>query len=206
MTKARSKAQRRRKSITLPGGEIAPQRPTGRDRRHTNQPAEAADKPALAVRARLSGCTVEEARDVLASEDMGRCIMYLIQTPQKRRDLFSVWQSFNAAWHNFAGRCLSITPTPQAAALPMLPEVTETDPTVRADPRSQDERAEAANDRWHEWLGNLMHSLTAPQRHALRGALHGYGAQLWNPDTCKPTDEGILAVQALGILHVVRTT
>ena len=204
MTKARTKAQRRRKGITLPGGKRIPQ-PAAQGRRVDLEPQEPADLIALATRARLTGCTVEEARDVLASEDMGRCIRYLIQNEQKRRDLFSVWQSFNAVWHNFAGRCLSITPTPQAAALPMLPEVTQTDPTVRADPRSHDERDDAARRNWYDWIDLLMHRLTAPQRHALRGSLHGYGAEVWTPDKRAPTKAGELAIEALAILHLART-
>ena len=51
-TKARTKSQRRRKGkITLPGGEEASARPTGRDRRHTHQPQEDARLPMLAARA-----------------------------------------------------------------------------------------------------------------------------------------------------------
>jgi hypothetical protein len=136
---------------------------------------------------------------------MGRCIMALVADTQRRRDLFSVWQAFNAAWDTYLTRCRSITPTPQAAALPMLPEAMQTDPTVRADPRTHDERDAAARDRWHEWIDLLMHRLNDPHRHAVRGALHGYGAQLWNEDALRPTNEGILAVQALGILHLART-
>jgi hypothetical protein len=141
----------------------------------------------------------------MASDDMSRCIRQLASDAQRGRDVLGVWHSLNAAWHTYSIRCLGIPPTPQAAALPMLPEAMQTDPTVRADPRTHDERDAAANDRWLEWIDLLMHRLTAPQRHAVRGALHGYGAQLWNADTLRPTNEGILAVQALGILHLART-
>lgn len=206
MTKARTKGQRRRqRAITLPGGETAPQRPTGRDRRHINQPQEPADMIALAARARLTGCTVEAARDVLAGEDMGRCIIALARSPERRRDLFGVWQALNAAWHNYATRCCSITPTPQAAALPMLPDPMETDPSLRVDLRTSDERAEAARRVWFEWVELLQHRLTFAQRHALRGSLHGYGAEVWNSDDRKPTKAGHLAIEALASLHVART-
>ena len=87
----------------------------------------------------------------------------------------------------------------------MLPDPMQTDPSLRIDIRTALEKDEAARRIWYEWIDLLMHRLTAPQRHAVRGALHGYGAQLWNADTLRPTTEGILAVQALGILHIART-
>ena len=204
MTKARTKAQRRRKGITLPGGKRIPQ-PATQGRRVDLEPQEPADLIALATRARLTGCTVEEARDVLASEDMGRCIMALVTDAQRRRDLLGVWQALNAAWANYAARCLSITPTPQAAALPMLPDPMQTDQSLRIDIRTSEERDEAARRVWFEWIDLLMHRLTAPQRHALRGSLQGYGAEVWNPDARKPTKAGHLAVDALAALHAART-
>ena len=205
MTKARTKGQRRRqRAITLPGGARIPQ-PATQGRRVDLEPQEPADLIALAARARLTGCTVEAARDVLAGEDMGRCIIALARSPERRRDLFSVWQALNAAWHNYATRCCSITPTPQAAALPMLPDPMQTDPSLRIDIRTADERDEAARRVWFEWIDLLMHRLTFPQRHALRGSLHGYGAEVWNPDERKPTKAGHLAVEALAALHAART-
>lgn len=205
MTKARTKGQRRRqRAITLPGGARIPQ-PATQGRRVDLEPQEPADLIALAARARLTGCTVEAARDVLAGEDMGRCIIALARSPERRRDLFSVWQALNAAWHNYATRCCSITPTPQAAALPMLPDPMQTNPSLRIDIRTADERDEAARRVWFEWIDLLMHRLTFPQRHALRGSLHGYGAEVWNPDDRKPTKAGCLAVEALAALHAART-
>ena len=205
MTKARTKGQRRRqRAITLPGGARIPQ-PATQGRRADLEPQEPADLIDLAARARLTGCTVEAARDVLAGEDMGRGIIALARSPERRRDLFSVWQALNAAWHNYATRCCSITPTPQAAALPMLPDPMQTDPSLRIDIRTADERDEAARRVWFEWIELLMHRLTFAQRHALRGSLHGYGAEVWNPHDRKPTKAGYLAVEALAALHAART-
>lgn len=207
MTKARTKGQRRRqrqRAITLPGGARIPQ-PATQGRRVDLEPQEPADLIALSARARLTGCTVEVARDVLAGEDMGRCILALARSPERRRDLLGVWQGLNAAWVNFATRCLSVTPTPQAAALPMLPDPVQTDQSLRIDPRTADEKDEAARRVWYEWIDLLMHRLTAPQRHALRGSLQGYGAEVWNPNTRKPTKAGHLAVEALAALHAART-
>jgi hypothetical protein len=136
---------------------------------------------------------------------MGRGIWHIASTPQVRRDLLGVWQSLNAAWANYAARCLSITPTPQAAALPMLPDPMQTDQSLRIDIRTAEEKDEAARRVWYEWIDLLMHRLTAPQRHALRGSLQGYGAEVWNPDARKPTKAGHLAVDALAALHAART-
>jgi hypothetical protein len=201
VTKAATKAKRRRrKGITLPGGKSAPQRPTGRDRRHTNQPQEPADAVALAARARLTGCTTDEARDTLAGNDMGRCIRAMRPNPQDRRDLEAIWQGMSASWWNYSTRCLSLIPSAQSSSMPMLPEPMQTDQSLRIDPRTGEEKDEAARRVWFAWLESLM-GLPAGQRHALRGHLQGYGAEVWNPDTRQPTRAGALAVAALAALH-----
>lgn len=206
MTKAKSKAARRKlkRAITLAGGMSAPQRPTGRDRRHTNQPQEAADLVALKARAARTGCSVEDARDVLAGEDMGRCIRAMRPGAEDRRALLGVWQGLCASWANYCARCLSITPTPQAAALPMLSEPMQTDQSLRVDLRTGDERDEAARRVWFEWLEQLM-TLPADQRNALRGHLQGYGAEVWDANTLRATRAGALAVKALAALNEQRS-
>lgn len=60
-----SKAERKRRkkrSITLAGDAKVNQRPTGRDRTHTNQPQEDARMTALTARARQHGITTDEAK------------------------------------------------------------------------------------------------------------------------------------------------
>lgn len=204
MTKARTKGRKRReRKITLPGGQSVAHRPTGRDRSHTNQPKEDAALVALAARARLTGCTIEEARDILASDDMGRCIRAMRPDSADRRDLLNTWQAISAAWHNYATRCLSITPGAQAAALPMLPEPMQTDPSLRVDIRSGPEKDEAARRAWFGWLEAFM-DLPADQRHAVRGHLQGYAGAIWDADRLRPTMTGALAVKALAALHVGR--
>jgi hypothetical protein len=205
VTKARTAAQRRRESrarkrqITLAGAD-----PVQRKVTHGPRPAEPpADAVALAYRARFTGCTVEDARDVLAGEDMGRCILAMRPNPQDRRDLLTAWQGINSAWHNYRARCLSLPPGPQAAALPMLPEPMQTDQSLRVDLRTGDERDEAARNAWFGWLEQLM-ALPPDQRHALRGHLQDYGAPVWDADTHRPTRAGALAVAALAALHRLR--
>jgi hypothetical protein len=201
MTKAKTKAERQRakrqraRQITLTGAETRDRAAT-RGPRHTEPP----DQVALTARARRTGCTVEEARDVLAGEDMGRCIRFMRPGGEDRRDLMGVWQGITASWHNYATRCLSLTPTPQAAALPMLSDPMQTDQSLRVDLRTSDERDEAALRVWFEWLARLM-DLPADQRHALRGHLQDYGAPVWDADARRPTRHGALAVKALAALH-----
>jgi hypothetical protein len=206
VTKARTKAQRRLQRgrranlITLAGGDqISARKPQGH--RADLTPQEPADLVALTVRARLTGCTVEDARDVLASEPMGRCIRALRSSAQDRRDLLGVWQSLCAAHANYAHRCLSLTTSAQSSSLPMLPDPMQTDPSLRVDLRTPDERDEAARRVWLEKLEALM-ALPPGQRHALRGHLQGYGADIWDTDRLRPTAAGQLAVEALAALHL----
>ena len=208
MTKAKTKRQRaaqrrtaRAATITLAGGEAAPQRPTGRDRRHTNQRADPADAVALAVRARLTGCSVEEARDVLAASDIGRCIRAMIPADRDRRDLFSAWQAISAAKRQHDLRIIGADPNPQSAAIAMMPpEAMQTDTGHSVDLRTAEERDEAARRVWYRWLELLM-GLPGEQRHALRGHLDGYAAPLWDADELRPTRTGALAVKAIKSLH-----
>jgi hypothetical protein len=198
MTKARTKSARRKqrklRKITLPGGLKIPQ-PTTQGRR-TDLHQEPADALALATRARLTGCTVEEARDVLAGDDMGRCIRYLRRDAQDRRDLLAVWQSLCVAWHNYAARCLSMPTAAQGATIPILSDPMQTDPSLRVDLRTGAEKDAAARDQWFARLDAIM-SLPEDRRHALRGHLHGYGAPVWDADNTRPTRAGALAVKAL---------
>jgi hypothetical protein len=197
MTKARTKAKRRRRSnfINLPGGQSIAQRAT-QGRRADLNPAEPVDALALSTRARLTGCTVEEARDVLAGEDMGRCIRYLHPAAQDRRGLLNVWQALCATWHNYAIRCLGRSISAQGSTIPVLPDPMQTDPSLRVDLRTADEKDAAARDQWFARLEAIM-SLPENQRHALRGHLQGYGAPVWDADATRPTRAGVLAVKAL---------
>jgi hypothetical protein len=203
MTKARTKGSRRRKrQVTLAGGNVVPQ-PATQGRRTDMVQEPPADRVALAARARLTGCTAEDARDILASEDMGRCIRALHDNAEPRRALLTVWQGLCAAWANYCARCLSINPSAQAANLPMLPDPMQTDQGYRIDTRTGDERDEAARRVWFDALERLM-TLPADQRAALRGHLQGFAAPLWDADRLRPTRTGVLAVEALAGLHKTR--
>jgi len=204
MTKARSKAARRRRAnvISLPGGEQINSAPVHSPRagRSAEPPADAV---ALAHRAKFTGCSVEEARDVLAASDIGRCIRYMRPGAQDRRDLLTIWQGLSAAKQNWQQRITSSNPNPQAAAIAMLPEPMQTDTGHSVDLRTAEERDNAANRVWYHWMALLM-ELPPGERHALRGHLDGYADTIWCADTHTPTHTGALAVKGLVRLHLAR--
>lgn len=206
MTKAATKAQKlrrkRARKITLPGGATVEQAPA-QGRRVDLEPQEPADRTALAARARLAGCAAEEARDVLAADDMGRCIRYMRPDQRERRALLDVWQGISAAWANYCARVLSRQSTPQSAALPMLSESMQTDQSLRIDLRTGDEKDRAAARIWDEWRAAFK-ALPPDQAVTIAAAARGMSAPLWNADALRPTRHGAIAVKALAELHKAR--
>lgn len=202
MTKARTKGRKRReRKITLPGGQSVAQR-IGQGRR-TDLDREPADAVALATRARLTGCAIEDARDPLCGTDMGRCIRAMIPDRREQRDLLDTWQAISASKRNWQQRVTGTNPNPQAAAIAMLPEAMQTNDSHSVDLRTAEERDEAAKRSWMHWLAALM-ALPAEQRHALRGHIDGYALPIWDVDRLQPTRTGALAVKALSALHGAR--
>jgi len=193
-SKGAKKRARKLRSITLPGGESAKSRATGRDRRHTNQP-DNEPPPIHAARARL--CALD-AGNVLHESDMGRCILAL-SSGQERADLSDVWAALSAARRNYRLRCIGQSGSPQGAAIGMIPEPMQTDPSLRVDLRTPDERDAAAKRAWAEWQARIA-ALPTPQHiWALRGALDGFMGEgrLWDG---QPTRHGVSAVAALKLL------
>lgn len=203
MTKARSKAARRRRAnvISLPGGQAIAERPV--QGRRVDLETEPADRVALTYRAKITGCTVEDARDVLAGSDMGRCIRHIYARADDRRDLLSVWQGISAAWENYLTRYVGITPTAQSSSLPMLPEPMQTDPSLRVDLRTPTEKDAAALRVWQTWC-TAFNRLSVEQSLIITAAAEHKGPRLWNADDHLPTKHGRLAVYALRALHIAR--
>lgn len=190
-----AKKRRKKARITLAGGETAPQRPAGRDRRHTNQPD---NEPPPIHKARAARCKLDKG-STLHESDMGRCILALSEG-QERADLAEAWADLSAARRNYLMRIIGQTGDPQGAASQMLTDTMETDPSLRVDLRTAEERDQAAARRWLEWCGRIE-TLPVPQmKWALRGALDGFmgDSGLWR-DTL-PTASGVAAVRALKLL------
>lgn len=193
-SKGAKKRARKLRAITLPGGETAKARATGRDRRHINQP-DAEPPPIHAARDRL--CSINPG-SVLHESDMGRCILAL-SNGQEQADLAAAWAALSAARRNYRVRCIGLSGDPQGAAIGMIPDSMQTDPSLRVDLRTSDERDYAAKRAWAEWQARISALPTPHHIWALRGALDGFMGEgrLWDGS---PTRYGASAAAALKLL------
>ena len=210
MTRARTAAQKRRDkriaraaTITLPGGELAPQRPTGRDRRHINQKERNPMQTVLEARARHTGRSVEDVRDPLYGYEIGMCIAAMISGQSNRVKIEATYSHIAASKRNWDQRIIGASADPQSAAIAMIPEQMQTDDNATIDIREPEEKDQDAKRSWMAWLEDLM-KLPADQRHALRGHIDGYALPTWNSDEMLPTHTGAMAVKALQSLHAMR--
>lgn len=195
---ARRRAKRARQ-ITLPGGAEVPQRPSGRDRRHTNQPEDALGV-VVEARKRVSGIQdAKEAIQPLCGSPLGLCI-HALTSGQERADLANAWAALSAAHRNYRLLIIGQTGDPQGAAIPMLPEPIETDPSLRIDLRTAEQREEAARRTWLDWHGKIKALPVPSLRWAISGALDGFlgDGSLWRDQA--PTATGRVAVQALRMM------
>lgn len=209
MTKARTKAGNRRakqrRSITLPGGEIAANPLRGTDRRGTQarETPEDAQKTALEARKRVFGgigCqTAEEAfLEPLRGSQVGYCITTLAGKDD-RAEIWQVWQDICAARRNYHQRILSRNADPQCAAIAMVPDAMQSDESLRVDLRTGDERDAAAKRVWDEWCKRIK-ALGVPQmiwavRAALDDGINPEAAPFWLDG--QPTDRGRALVLGL---------
>lgn len=187
-----AKRRRKKAQITLAGGKAAPQR-TGQGSRNDIDQG-----PPPILKARAKRCPVDAA-SVLNESDMGRCILELSKG-ETRAALSGTWDMISAAYRNYCIRCLGKTGSPQGAAIAMVPEPMETDPSLRVDLRTPEQRDAAARRAWEDWETRIK-ALPAPQmKLAIRGALDGFlgDAVLWRDQ--QPTAIGVAAVAALKLL------
>ncbi len=192
----RRRRVRRAKTITLPGGEsvaaptVQGQRPAKEDPMNV----------VTIARQRRTGIEdAKEARQPICGTDMGLCIRALAKGDE-RADLVNAWAALSAAHRNYRLLIIGQTGDPQGAAIPMLPEPMETDPSLRVDLRTHEQRVEAAKRLWLEWWGK-MKALPVPNlKWAIEGALDGFlgDGTLWRDK--KPTATGSAAVQALRLM------
>jgi hypothetical protein len=194
-----SKSQRRRakraKTISLPGGEaVAAPKGPGRP------PKEDPMRTVIHARIRRTGILdPAEARQPICGDDMGLCIRALA-TGDERAALVNAWAAISAAHRNYRLLIIGQTGTPQGAAIPMISEPMETDPSLRVDLRDHNTRVDAARRAWEAWDGKLA-TLPAPSlKWALQGALSGFlgDGALWRDQA--PTTTGRVAVQALRLV------
>jgi hypothetical protein len=193
-----SKAQRRgrkRKAapVNLPGE--TPQE----SNRYPSGKAKPEDprKTALHARCRRAGISdPKEAARALLGTEMGLCIN-ASATGQELADLTEAWQAISASFRNYRLLVIGQTGDPQGAAIGMIPDKVETDPSLRVDLRTHDERVEAAKRSKAQWDARIAALPVPTMKWALRGALEGFMGEdsLWRD--CAPTTTGRLAVEAL---------
>lgn len=193
------KKKHKAKKISLPGGKAIEQRPSGRDRSHTNKPAEPADRVALEARMkRMNWPDKTSARSHLAGDDMGLCIWHQHSALDVQDKLWDVWQGMCSARLTYRMRILGTTGQPQGAAIAMVPEPMQTDQAHTIDIRTAEERDIAAKRRREYWA-SLINALPAPQyKWALMPAMDAVEGALWRD--AAPTKRGMTAVQALVLL------
>ncbi len=198
-TKSAKRARSRR--ISLAGGEGTTQRPTGKDRRHTNQP-EDARKPALEARCRVAGIpvspdTLKAAVAPVFGDDVGLCIQ-AIAAPDEAARLWDAYCRLTAARRLWRMRHLGLTGDPQNSAIAMIPDRVESDPSLRVDLRTAEERDRAADRAEAYWRGQLDRIAIPQWRGALRSAADGFGGPWWRDG--RPTQAGQWVVEALRVV------
>lgn len=140
-----------------------------------------------------------DARQPICGTDMGLCIRHIAKGDE-RADLVNAWSAISAAHRNYRLLIIGQTGDPQGAAIPMLAEPMETDPSLRVDLRTHEQRIEAAKRAWGEWWAKIK-ALPVPNlRWAISGALDGFmgDGALWRDQG--PTATGSAAVQALRMM------
>lgn len=153
---------------------------------------------ALDARVRRGADDRDAARDPLHGSDAGRCILRL--TGKDRSAVTETWASLSSAWENYCTRILGRPVGPQCAAIAMVPDKAEADPSLRIDLRTVEERDAAAKRAWQAWIDRIK-ALDLPQhRWAVRGAAQGFMGDevLWRGR--EPTASGHAFVAALKLL------
>lgn len=198
------------KPITLAGGVTAPNRPTGRDRRHTGETEARAMQTALTARATRSFGEAGEtemlkAKHPMYGSDMGRCIA-LDRDPRDAAELWQTWCALLDAVERYRIRILGMTGYPKGMAITMEPERIQADQSHSIDTRSPAEKDQAAKDRAEQWSDMIAALPTPMHKWALAHAMHQGGteaAPLWLNAAITPA--GKAAVSALEELHRERS-
>ena len=143
--------RQRKRRITLSGGAQIDQKPTGRDRINVGQPkpTEDARRGPLEARLRVAGIPVtpDSLKAAVApsfGHDVGLCINALT-TGDEATKTWDTFSHVSAAYRNYQLLFVGQTGNPKCAAISMIPEPMETDPSLRVDLRSHDEKVSAAN-------------------------------------------------------------
>ena len=203
MTKNQKRQRKRR--ISLAGGQSAPQ-PATQGRRADLEMAEDARRAPMEARLRVAGIPMtQEAIKAAVAPSYGHDVGLCIHATVKGEDASKAWDTFShlsASYRNYMAFYIGQTGNPQCAAITMIPEPMETDPSLRVDLRTHEEKVRAAKASWAAWEKRIA-SLPFPQmRWAINGTLRGFLGEgiLWKD--AKPTDTGRTVVAALRAMGV----
>ena len=161
-------------------------------------------KTALQARCRRAGISdPKEAASALLGTEMGLCINALATgkdedaKKQELANLTEAWQAISASFRNYRLLVIGQTADPQGAAIGMIPDKVETDPSLRIDLRTHEERVEAAKRSKAQWDARIAALPVPNMKWSLLGALEGFLGEdtLWREQS--PTPLGRLAVEAL---------
>ncbi len=195
MSKAARKRAKRR--ISLPGGESVPQ-PATQGARRDLAPQEDPRRVALAARERITGLIGADALAPEQGDDMGRCIVNLC-SGQDRSDLMDLWRGMTGSRANYLMRYIGQTGNPKGAASGFISDAIETNPSLRIDIRSPEDKAAQSVASWTAWLAKID-GLPFGHKWAINNAMGlSLGAIcLWRNQA--PTPQGKASVAALRAL------
>lgn len=147
--------------------------------------------------ARLGIAADQKGRDIVKGQhmccDIGFCLEAICR-PDERSKLWDVFHRWTRAEVTYRVRYIGQREQPASAALMMVHDRIETDPSLTVDVRDDDQRDRDAVNGWMRWQGFLGH-LPKEQVSILHCARRGDGPALWQDK--KPTAFGKLAVEAL---------
>lgn len=116
--------------------------------RRTDLKAEDARKAALQARLRTAGIPITpESLKAAVAPDFGHDVGLCIRATIKGDEATQAWDAFShlsASYRNYMTLFIGQTGNPKCAAIAMIPEPMETDPSLRVDLRTHDERVRAA--------------------------------------------------------------
>lgn len=138
----------------------------------------------------------DENRSRMAGVHLCCDLGFVLEAACKPADIAPLWDVFSRwcrAEAVYRARYVGQREQPASAALTMVPETMETDPSLTVDVRSQDERDRDAVSGWMRWQGFFGH-LPAQHRTVLHNARRQDGPVLWSGAA---TEAGLLALEAL---------
>ena len=205
MTKARTSGQKRRQrkaqldGAGLPSLARIPRRE--KQARENGRFTKVEEDPCItALNARCTRFGIpadEKGRGIVKGQHMCCDIGFVLEAicrPDERSKLWDVFHRWTRAEVTYRVRYIGQREQPASAALMMVHDRIETDPSLIVDVRDDDQRDRDAVNVWMRWQGFLGH-LPKEQASILHCARRGDGPALWQDK--KPTALGKLAVEAL---------